>query len=385
LDRTPNPNLGHENGPVAGWVAAHGTCARLDRPGTNLVVVDLDLVELHKQYGGQIVVDHLTLHVNDGEFVTLLGPSGCGKTTTLRAIAGLVEIDGGEIRFAGRRMNDVPPHKRSTAMVFQSYALFPHMTVQQNIGFGLRMRHVSGRERDDRVEEAMAMVGLEGLGERKPSQLSGGQQQRVALARAVVTRPDILLFDEPLSNLDAKLRERLRIEIRELQRRLGITTIYVTHDQAEALVISDRIVVMNKGRIEQIGEPLTIYRQPATSFAAEFIGQANVLEAELVAVTSDGSELDTRIGRLVSSARPDPERRTVLISWRPEDMVPFTADLTNRIDATVVRTIFMGNLTDVTVEVNGTAIRIERPGSVDWQVGDSITLGLAADRIQVLR
>jgi iron(III) transport system ATP-binding protein len=270
-------------------------------------------------------------------------------------------------------------------MVFQSYALFPHMSVGQNIEFGLRMRHVSSRERAERVEEAMAMVGLEGLADRKPGQLSGGQQQRVALARAVVTRPDLLLFDEPLSNLDAKLRERLRIEIRELQRQLGITSIYVTHDQAEALVISDRIVVMNKGHIEQIGDPLTVYRQPATSFAAEFIGQANVLEAELIAVTAEGSELDTSIGRLFSTARPDPVQRRVLISWRPEDMVPFTPDLQNRIDATVTRTIFMGNLTDVAAEVSGTAVRIERPGSSEWQVGDSITLGLAADRIQVLR
>jgi iron(III) transport system ATP-binding protein len=348
-------------------------------------VTDLDLVGLFKQYGGQTVVDHLTLHVSDGEFVTLLGPSGCGKTTTLRAIAGLVEIDGGEIRFGGRLMNNVPPHKRSTAMVFQSYALFPHMTVQQNIEFGLRMRQVPSRERAERVEGAMAMVGLAGLGGRKPAQLSGGQQQRVALARAVVTRPDILLFDEPLSNLDAKLRERLRIEIRELQRRLGITSIYVTHDQAEALVISDRIVVMNQGQIEQIGDPLTVYRQPATSFTAEFIGQANVLEASLVTVTSGGSELDTAIGRLISSARPDPDQARFLISWRPEDMVPFTPDLPNRIEATVTRTIFMGNLTDVAVDVGGTAVRIERPGSVDWQVGDAVTLGLAADRIQVLR
>jgi len=348
-------------------------------------MADLDLVDLYKQYGGQTVVDHLTLHVRDGEFVTLLGPSGCGKTTTLRAIAGLVEIDGGEIRFGGRRMNDVPPHKRSTAMVFQSYALFPHMTVEQNIEFGLRMRHVSGQERAERVEEAMAIVGLEGLGKRKPGELSGGQQQRVALARAVVTQPDVLLFDEPLSNLDAKLRERLRIEIRELQRRLGITSIYVTHDQAEALVISDRIVVMNKGRIEQIGDPLTVYKQPATSFAAEFIGQANVLEAAVIAVTADGSELDSPIGRLFSSARVDPEQGRVLISWRPEDMVPFTLDIPNRIDATVRRTIFMGNLTEVALEVNGTVVRVERPGSVDWKVGDSITLGLAADRIQVLR
>ena len=348
-------------------------------------MAELVITDLFKRYGDQTVVDHLTLHVQNGEFVTLLGPSGCGKTTTLRAIAGLVEIDGGEIRFDGRLMNDVPPHKRSTAMVFQSYALFPHMTVAENIGFGLRMRHVSGSDRRDRVGEAMAMVGLEGLGGRKPGQLSGGQQQRVALARAVITRPDILLFDEPLSNLDAKLRERLRIEIRELQRRLRITAIYVTHDQAEALVISDRIVVMNGGRIEQMGDPLTIYKHPATSFTAEFIGQANILDARLITVESDGCQLDSPIGRLVSTARPDVDRRAVLISWRPEDMIPFTPGMANRIVATVTRTIFMGNLTDVVVETGGTTIRLERPGSIDWQVGDIIELGLPADRIQILR
>ena len=348
-------------------------------------MADLDLIGLVKRYGDQTVVDHLDLHVSDGEFVTLLGPSGCGKTTTLRAIAGLVEIDGGEIRFGGKRMNDVPPHRRSTAMVFQSYALFPHMTVGRNIEFGLRMRHVSGPDRTKRVEEAMAMVGLEGLAERKPGELSGGQQQRVALARAVVTRPDVLLFDEPLSNLDAKLRVRLRVEIRELQRRLGITSIYVTHDQAEALVISDRIVVMNKGRIEQIGDPMTVYREPATSFTAEFIGAANMIEAALVGLTPDGSELDTAIGRLRSGARPEADQAKVLISWRPEDMVPYSEELENRIEATVTRVIFMGNLTDVTVDVSGTSLRIERQGAVDWQVGESVTLGLAADRIHILR
>ncbi len=346
---------------------------------------DLEIIDLCKAYGSQTVVDHLTLHVRDGEFVTLLGPSGCGKTTTLRAIAGLVEIDSGEIRFDGRRMNDVPPHKRSTAMVFQSYALFPHMSVAENIAFGLRMRHLPEPERRERVAEAMSMVGLDGLAERRPSELSGGQQQRVALARAVVTRPDILLFDEPLSNLDAKLRERLRVEIRELQRRLGITSVYVTHDQAEALVISDRIVVMNRGRIEQMGDPLTIYRDPATSFTAEFIGQANIFGATIVSRSDDGCELDTPLGRLASGAQVDPARREVLIAWRPEDMVPFEPPMRNRISAIVTRTIFMGNLTDVVVEVGGTPVRLERPGSTDWRIGDVVELGLPEGRIQVLR
>jgi ABC-type Fe3+/spermidine/putrescine transport system ATPase subunit len=258
------------------------------------------------------------------------------------------------------------------------------MTVAENIGFGLRMRHVSGPERQDRVAEAIALTGLDGLADRKPGQLSGGQQQRVALARAVVTRPDILLFDEPLSNLDAKLRERLRIEIRELQRRLGITSVYVTHDQAEALVISDRIVVMNKGRIEQMGDPLTIYRRPTTSFTAEFIGQANILEATVVSGDAEGCTLDTPIGPLTSGPAAEPRQGKVLLSWRPEDIVPYVPGMANRVSAVVMRTIFMGNLTDVTVEVSGVAIRLERPGSVDWQIGDVVELGLPADRIQIL-
>ncbi len=344
----------------------------------------LKIANLVKKYGELVVVDHLNLEVLDGEFVTLLGPSGCGKTTTLRAIAGLVEIDGGQIYFDGRLMNDVPAHKRSTALVFQSYALFPHMSVHENVAFGLRMRRVPRRERDKVVGEAMTMVGLEGLAERKPANLSGGQQQRVALARAIVTRPDILLFDEPLSNLDAKLRERLRLEIRDLQRRLQITCIYVTHDQAEAMVISDRIVIMNQGRIEQIGDPATIYRHPATSFTAEFIGQTNILAARLVSVNSDGCELDSPLGKLVSSSRPDLAAPEVLITWRPEDTVPFDVGMRNRVSGKVVSSVFMGNLTDLVLDAEGVSFRVQRPGSVAWQIGETVVLGLPEDSIQIL-
>ncbi len=347
----------------------------------------LGITGLTKRYAGQTVVDNLDLEVQDGEFMTLLGPSGCGKTTTLRAVAGLVEIDAGEIRFDGRLMNDVPPNKRSTAMVFQSYALFPHMNVRENIGFGLRMRRVRGQELAMRVTEAMSLVGLEELGERKPGQLSGGQQQRVALARAVATRPDVLLFDEPLSNLDAKLRERLRIEIRELQVKLAITSIYVTHDQAEALVISDRIAVMNGGRIEQLADPLTIYRHPATRFTAEFIGQANILAASIAHLRPDGDvELDTPLGRLICAGPAVPAGQPeFLISWRPEDMVPFAPGLDNRLEARIARTVFMGNLTDVHLDVNGIALRIERPGPVTLHAGEMLEVAVPKDRIRILR
>ena len=316
--------------------------------------------------------------------MTLLGPSGCGKTTTLRAVAGLVEIDEGQITFGGKLMNDVPPHKRSFAMVFQSYALFPHMSVRDNIGFGLRMRHVSAAERSRRADEAMAIVGLEGLGDRRPANLSGGQQQRVALARAIVTQPDILLFDEPLSNLDAKLRERLRVEIRELQRRLGITTIYVTHDQAEALVISDRIVVMNKGRIEQMGSPTTIYRQPATSFTAEFIGQVNLVEGTVVSSGPDGSEVDTPLGRITTKSRPTADRQNVVVVWRPEDLVPYRDGMPNRIEATVTEAIFMGNLTDLFLDASGVMLRAQGSGTVASSVGDQVVLGLAEENAWIL-
>ncbi len=237
----------------------------------------LTLAHVTRRYGGFTAVDDVSLDVADGEFVTLLGPSGCGKTTTLRMVAGFIAPDGGEIRFGDRQMTDVPPHRRNTAMVFQSYALFPHMSVADNIAFGLRMRKLSAAERESRIAEALDMVSLCGLEKRRPGELSGGQQQRVALARAIVTRPDILLFDEPLSNLDAKLREKVRIEIRDLQRRLRITTLYVTHDQSEAMAISDRIVVMNGGRIEQEGDPATIYRQPRSAFVADFLGAANIV------------------------------------------------------------------------------------------------------------
>lgn len=345
----------------------------------------LRIANLVKRYGSAVVIDDLSLEVEDGEFLTLLGPSGCGKTTTLRAIAGLVEIDSGEIYFGSRPMKDVPPHKRSTAMVFQSYALFPHMKVRDNIAFGLQMRKVPEKEQHDKVEQVMALVGLEGLGERRPRELSGGQQQRVALARAVVTQPDILLFDEPLSNLDAKLRERLRIEIRELQRRLKITSIYVTHDQAEALVMSDRIAVMNQGRIEQHGDPFSIYRHPLNSFTAEFIGQANILKAKVLEARPQESVLDTPIGKLISNTRINHGATEVMLSWRPEDMVPFEQNIRNRIPCRVTRSIFMGNLTDLHVQVNDVALRVQVPGHSQWQAGNEIVLGLPEDRIQVLQ
>jgi len=232
-----------------------------------------------KTFDGKVVaVDRVTLDIAAGEFFSLLGPSGCGKTTSLRMIAGFEMPDSGRVHVGGQDITDVPVHRRDMGMVFQSYALFPHRTVAQNVAFGLRMRDVSKAEIDRRVAAALAQVALTGMEERRPSQLSGGQQQRVALARALVIEPRVLLCDEPLGALDRKLRQQMQFELKELQQRLGVTLVFVTHDQEEALAMSDRIAVMNRGRVEQVGAPTEIYERPRTRFVADFIGEINLLE-----------------------------------------------------------------------------------------------------------
>jgi putative spermidine/putrescine transport system ATP-binding protein len=242
----------------------------------------LELENLTKRFGQQTAVDGLWLGVEQGEIVSLLGPSGCGKTTTLQMIAGFVEPTSGAIRLEGRDLLAVKPAQRGLGIVFQSYALFPHMTVAQNVSFGLEMQSVAAAERTKRVTETLELVGLAAFTDRFPRQLSGGQQQRVALARALVIRPPILLLDEPLSNLDAKLREEMQIELRQIQRTVGTTTLLVTHDQAEAMALSDRIVVMNHGRAEQIGPPHETYERPATPFVANFLGRTNLVDGKAV-------------------------------------------------------------------------------------------------------
>jgi len=241
---------------------------------------ELELRDLTKSFGGFKAVDQITLKVESGEFLSLIGPSGCGKTTTLRMIAGLIEPDGGSVCIQNEIINEKPVHKRNIGMVFQSYALFPHMSVFDNIAFGLRMKKLKKSDITRKVNEVLEMIQLPQLGDRYPKQVSGGQQQRVALARAIVTEPAVLLLDEPMSNLDAKLREQMRVDLKQLQQKLGITTIYVTHDQIEAFTMSDRVVVMNEGRIEQIGTPLDVYEMPATVFAANFIGHSNIFRSE---------------------------------------------------------------------------------------------------------
>jgi len=248
---------------------------------------DLKIENLRKVFLDQrthreiVAVEDFSLEIAQGEFITLLGPSGCGKTTVLRMLAGFEEPSSGKILLSDKDVSQLPPHKRNSTMVFQSYALFPHMSVRENIAYGLRLKNLSKKDIEKRLQEILRLVSLQAYENRKPNELSGGQQQRVALARAITVEPDLLLFDEPLSNLDAKLRESMRVEIRNLQQRLGITSVYVTHDQIEALAISDRIVVMNKGNIEQVGSPLEIYFRPKTFFVADFMGATNFLDVEL--------------------------------------------------------------------------------------------------------
>jgi putative spermidine/putrescine transport system ATP-binding protein len=270
---------------------------------------------LRKTFQTTVAVDRFDLDVAEGEFVALLGPSGCGKTTVLRMIAGIATPDSGEIHFDARRIDRLAPERRNVGLVFQSYALFPHMTVADNVSFGLRMRSLPRNEIPARVEAALRLVDLVAMSKRYPRELSGGQQQRVALARALVIEPDVLLLDEPLSNLDAKLREQLREDIRDLQRRLGITSIYVTHDQAEAMALADRVVLMNAGRIVEIGDPLRLYRKPRDRFTAEFLGHTNIVRGraadgrvELAWGTISLNGSGVRNGDVVLSIRPEDVR-----------------------------------------------------------------------------
>jgi spermidine/putrescine ABC transporter ATP-binding subunit len=245
-------------------------------------MAELELHNICKSFGNIKAVENLSFQVREGEFLSLLGPSGCGKTTTLRIIAGLEQQDKGEVLVNGREISNIPPHKRDVGFVFQDYALFPHMTVEENIKFGLKMKRVPKGLLNGKIQEILKVVGLKGYEKRFPKQLSGGEQQRVALCRALVLNPKILLLDEPLSNLDAKLRKRMRIELKNIQKKIGITAIYVTHDQEEALSMSDRIILMDKGQAVQIGTPYEIYEKPASRFVADFMGQVNCYEGEVI-------------------------------------------------------------------------------------------------------
>ncbi|MBS7546213.1 ABC transporter ATP-binding protein [Ancylobacter oerskovii] len=315
----------------------------------------LSLRGLTRRYGNFNAVDDLNLDVAKGELVAFLGPSGCGKTTSLRMIAGLAPSTSGHIVVDGHDITGVPPYRRDMGLVFQSYALFPHMDVARNIAFGLEMRKVGKAEAQERVREAIALVRLSGKEQHRPAQLSGGQQQRVALARALVVRPSILLLDEPLSNLDAKLREEMRNEIRDIQKRLGITAIFVTHDQMEALTICDKVAVMNHGRLEQLGTPLDIYEHPSTAFVAGFVGRINRLAgtasgglAEVAGVQVAAPGFDGRVEVMV---RP---HRVSLSAYAPP-----AGDDRYALAGTVARATFAGDILEYEVEAGGVLMKSE--------------------------
>jgi putative spermidine/putrescine transport system ATP-binding protein len=349
----------------------------------------VSLQHVTKSYGEVVAVSDVTLTVDHGEFVALLGPSGCGKTTTLQMLAGFVEATSGDILIDSKPMRGIPPHKRNIGVVFQSYALFPHLTVFDNVAFGLKMRNVEPPEITERAHNALHLVQLTGLDRRYPRELSGGQQQRVALARALVIEPSVLLLDEPLSNLDANLREQMRFEIREIQKRIGITTVFVTHDQNEAMAAADRLVVMKEGKIRQVGTAQEIYERPRDLFVATFIGQANILRGNVAAVRGEEADIALDIGQRVV-ARHDGNARVGdvrSLALRPEDL-ELAAEAQpgmNNIRGTVVRANYLGAATNAGVRVGEAvlvvsiprgrgAVREGEPVVVHWRPSASIML-----------
>ena len=306
--------------------------------------VTIKIDHAHKCYGSNVIIEDLSVRIREGEFFTLLGPSGCGKTTLLRMIAGFNSIEGGDFYFNDTRINDIDPSKRRIGMVFQNYAIFPHLSVKDNVMFGLKNqpKKLTKAEMNEQTEKFMKLMHIEEYAERKPERLSGGQQQRVALARALVIQPDVLLMDEPLSNLDAKLRVEMRETIRSIQRNVGITTVYVTHDQEEAMAVSDRIAVMNLGEIQQIGTPQAIYQRPANLFVASFIGRTNLLNGEIrmengeaMLTLADGTSL--KIDTLLDAEK---KNQKVIVSVRPEEFV--ISHDGDGLGATVTSSTFLG-------------------------------------------
>jgi iron(III) transport system ATP-binding protein len=338
------------------------------------------------QEGIVSAVEDVSLEIGNGEFFTFLGPSGCGKTTTLRLIAGFEFPTSGHITLDGRRLDDVPPNKRDMAMVFQSYAIFPHLNVFENIAYGLRIKRFANDAIARKVEEVMALTKLTGLENRMPNQMSGGQQQRVALARSLVVEPKVLLFDEPLSNLDAKLREEMRFEIRDLQRRLSITSIYVTHDQEEALALSDRIAVMNKGRLAQLGTPEEIYERPHSKFVADFIGLANFLTGRVLSVQDERARVQVGERQLmVTSAVNAAPGQPALIFIRPSDVKLVNGAVTdNVLEGQVAKATYLGEKFDYRVQLGEAELRVQTDEPTRYRPGDHVRLLLPAEHARLI-
>ena len=353
----------------------------------------LDIAGLEKRYdrtrADAFAVRDVTLTVREGEFFTLLGPSGCGKTTTLRSVAGLEMPDAGEISIAGAlvfsssRRIVVPVARRDIAMVFQSYAIWPHMTVAENVRFPLEATRAADADR--RVARALEMVGLSAFHDRPAPLLSGGQQQRVALARAVVKGAKLLLLDEPLSNLDARLRDQMRVELRDLQRRVGTTAVYVTHDQEEAMALSDRVAVMRDGRVVELAPPRDLYLRPRTAFAARFVGQADLTPCAVLGRDGEATVLETAFGRMLSHAVPEGARAPLSLLIRPEHIEFASADGPNRVTGTIRRVVFSGRLVEYLIETaQGVTIRVQGTSGTIREEGEAVRLHLPPERLVVV-
>jgi ABC-type Fe3+/spermidine/putrescine transport system ATPase subunit len=358
-----------------------------------MTMVDIELVSVSKDYGASRIVRDVTLSIPRGEFVSILGPSGCGKTTTLNMIAGFLDPTSGVIRIRGKDQTGVPPERRNIGLVFQNYALFPHMTVAENVGFGLRMQGAARQEIADGVARALRSARLEGFEERYPKQLSGGQQQRTALARAIAPRPSVLLLDEPLSNLDLKLREEMRIELKDIQQQLGMTFLYVTHDQEEAMTMSDRVVVMSGGVVAQEGPPAEIYQRPRTAFVADFIGKSNILP--VARVDAEGGRLRLAIRdsgiSFLAPVRDGAVGQIQCCCIRPEAIEIGGQDSNaagpNVLCGTVTKTVDLGPYMDVWVSVDqGPTLKasILSSRAAAAAKGSRVSLSVAPERIQAL-
>ncbi len=353
---------------------------------------NLKLISIQKNYGKVKAIDNLNLEVQDGELVTLLGPSGCGKTTTLRTISGFLAPSSGEIYINDRRITDIPPERRGIGLVFQNYALWPHMTVFQNLAFGLQMRKLPKDEIKRRVKQRLETVRLEEYENRYPRELSGGQQQRVALARALVLEPDILLLDEPLSNLDALLREKMRFEIARIHKESGVTTVYVTHDQTEAMVISDRIIILNKGRIMQQGKPEDIYENPANKFVASFMGNTSFINGTVVDFNGKYTGVKTGDGLTIYGIGRKVEKgENVVIAVRPEDVqfilspgIRREMKSNNLFSAKIERESYIGEVVDYQLKLKSWSIRAKSAVSNKMTEGEIVKIYLDPDKMPIL-
>ncbi len=366
----------------------HGMPERSAPSGCAEDVADVGLAGVRRDFGAVAAVDNVSLTIKRGEFFSLLGPSGCGKTTILRMIGGLETPTAGEIRIQGKRVDGIPANRRPTNMVFQQLALFPHLSVYENVAFGLRLKRLGENVIGNRTRDALAMVDLGTLAERSIAQISGGQQQRVALARALVNEPAVLLLDEPFAALDVKLRQQMQGELKALQNRLGTTFVFVTHDQGEAFAISDRIAVLNSGRVEQIGTPRDLYDRPQTRFVAGFVGDTNLVDGRIVARHTDLARVDCGAFAIEAPAPSCAVGDAVAISLRPEDLeIARGEPAEGQHAAEVTAAVFQGPFTKLSLSLNGLPLRALAPSSAfaELRVGDAVAIGWRPERASIMR